>query len=196
MLLKKITPFLCIGLLLVASANAQFKKYDSTLKVAKAGYRVICNNKNLDKNNITISPIGFESNAREVSFEIKGRVKKAETDDLNNDGFPDLVIYVYDGKEGLYGKVLGIYSEKNETIGPIGFPDIMDDQKLKVGYKGNDEFLLMEGNLMRRFPIYQAVDSVNFVPSGMVRQIQYRVIRGENNSQKFKVMRTFEFKKQ
>jgi hypothetical protein len=194
---KKLIFLLVAGLISTAILNAQFKKYDSTLKVAKAGYRVYCNNKNVDKNNITLTPIGFESGAsREVNFEIKGRVKKCETDDLNNDGFPDLVIYVYDGKESAFGKVLAIYSEKNESFGPIGFPDILDDPKLKIGYKGYDEFSLMEGVLVRRFPIFQAVDSVNFVPSGMLRQIHYRVVAGENHSQKFKVLRTFEFKKQ
>ncbi len=193
---KKIVALLCIGFSVATTLQAQFKKYDSTLKVAKAGYRVYCNNKNADKNGITITPIGFESNSREASFEIKGRVKKAETDDLNNDGFPDLVIYVYDGKESAFGKVLGVYSAKNESFGPIAFPDILDDQKLKIGYRGYDEFTLMEGSLMRRFPIFQAVDSVNYATTGMLRQIQYRVVAGENNAQKFKVMRTFEFKKQ
>jgi hypothetical protein len=186
-------------LLLVGSQlklEAQFKKFDSTLKVAKAGYRVYCNNKNPEKNTVTITPVGFEKEAREVSFEIKGRIKTAETDDLNNDGFPDLVMYIFTGVETNFGKVIGIYSEKNESIGPIGFPDILDDPKLRVGYKGFDEYSLMEGNLMRRFPMYQQVDSTKFEPSGMIRQLQYRVVPGENGGQKFKVIRTFDFKKQ
>jgi hypothetical protein len=196
MLLKR--TLVCL-LLLVGSQlklEAQFKKYDSTLKVAKAGYRVYCNNKSLEKNTVTLTPVGFEKEAREVSFEIKGRIKSAETDDLNNDGFPDLVMYIYTGVESNFGKVIGIYSEKNESIGPISFPDILDDPKLRIGYRGFDEFSLMEGNLMRRFPIYQQVDSAKYEPTGMMRQLQYRVLPGENGAQKFKVLRTFEFKKQ
>jgi hypothetical protein len=196
MLLKR--TLVCL-LLLVGSQlklEAQFKKYDSTLKVAKAGYRVYCNNKSPEKNTVTLTPVGFEKEAREVSFEIKGRIKSAETDDLNNDGFPDLVMYIYTGVESNFGKVIGIYSEKNESIGPISFPDILDDPKLRTGYRGFDEFSLMEGNLMRRFPIYKQVDSTKYEPTGMMRQLQYKVMPGENGAQKFKVLRTFEFKKQ
>ena len=29
------------------------------------------------------------------SFEVKGRIRKAEVDDLNGDLFPDMVIYIY-----------------------------------------------------------------------------------------------------
>lgn len=196
MLLKRILFCLLLLVGFYFSSDAQFKKYDSTLKVAKAGYRVYCNNKNPEKNTVTITPVGFEKDAREVSFEIKGRIKSAETDDLNNDGFPDLVMYIFTGVDANFGKVIGIYSEKNETIGPIGFPDIMDDPKLRTGYKGFDEYSLIEGNLMRRFPVYQQVDSTKFEPSGMMRQLQYRVVPGENGAQKFKVIRSFEFKKQ
>ena len=196
MLLKR--TLVCLLLLFVVhlSSDAQYKKYDSTLKVAKAGYRVYCNNKSPEKNTVTITPIGFEKDAREVSFEIKGRIKSAETDDVNNDGFPDLVMYIFTGVEANFGKVIGIYSEKNESIGPIGFPDILDDPKLRIGYRGFDEYSLMEGNLMRRFPLYQQIDSTKYEPTGMMRQLQYRVVPGENGAQKFKVIRTFEFKKQ
>ena len=72
----------------------------------------------------------------------------------------------------------------------------MDDPKLSVGYKGHDEYSLVEGNLMRRFPVYQKGDSTNFVPNGMIRQIQYRAVPTEQEGFKFKVLRSFEFKKQ
>ena len=195
MLLKKLVGtffiLMCIGL----SVSAQFKRVDTTMKVGKAGYRVYCNNKSAEKNTITITPVGFESGVREISFEIKGRVLKAEADDFNNDGFPDMVIYVYTGVESVFGKVIGIYSDKNTGIRPINFPDIMDDPKLNVGYKGHDEFSLVEGKLMQRFPVYQKGDSTNFVPSGVIRQIQYRVMPGERESLKFAVLRSYEFKK-
>lgn len=188
-----ITFLLCVCVAFVS--NAQFKKIDTTMKVGKSGYRIYCNNKGLEKNTITITPVGFESGAREVSFEIKGKVAKAEADDLNNDGFPDMVVYVYTGDGNVYGKVIGIYSDKNTDIRPIMFPDILDDPKLKIGYKGHDEFSLMEGSLMRRFPVYQNPDSTNASPSGVIRQIQYRVMPGERETLQFKVLRSYEYKK-
>jgi hypothetical protein len=49
--------------------------------------------------------------------------------------------------------------------------------------------------LMRKFPIYQTIDSAQSVPSGSIRQIQYRVVPGERESMKFKVVRSYEVKK-
>ena len=126
---------------------------------------------------------------------MKGKVAKAEVDDLNNDGFPDMVIYLYSGVGNLFGNVIGILSNSNTDMRPVIFPDIMDDPKLKIGYKGYDEFYLVEGSLMRKFPIYQTVDSTQSVPSGSIRQIQYRVFPGERESMKFKVVRSYEVKK-
>jgi hypothetical protein len=60
----------------VLAATAQ-KKFDSTMKVGKTGYRVYCTNKNPEKNTATISPVGFDKDAREVSLEIKGRITKS-----------------------------------------------------------------------------------------------------------------------
>jgi hypothetical protein len=174
---------------------AQFKRIDTTMKIGKSGYKVVCNNKNDDKNYITITPVGFANSARDVSFEVKGKIKSAEIDDLNNDLFPDLVLYVYPPGEKEKGTVIGVASEKNESFTGIMFPDIVDDPKLRTGYQGYDQFMLMEGTLMRKFPVY-TVDSVGAKPTGMYRQVQYRVVPGERGSLKFKVARSYEFAKQ
>ena len=195
MIVKRVLLVLSCGLLFLTALNAQYRKIDTTMKVGNAGYRVYCNNKNPEKNNLNVTPIGFDKSAREISIEIKGRVLSTESDDLNNDGFPDLILYIYSSDVNGYGKAFGIYSDKNQGIRPIMFPDIMDDMKLSVGYKGHDEYSLIEGNLMRRFPVYQKVDSVNTLPNGMIRQIQYRVVPTEQEGFKFKVVRSFEFKK-
>src|ERR1044071_6065961 len=89
--------FTALGLSVTTESRAQFTRYDSTLKMGRVGYRVICNNKSLDQNELTVRPIGFEKDAREMKFYIKGRVQKAEIDDLNNNGFPDIVVYMFSG---------------------------------------------------------------------------------------------------
>jgi hypothetical protein len=194
MLQKNIWVLLC--LLIITNATAQYKKVDTTMKYTTAGYRLYTNNKSAEKNSITISVIGFSNSAqRDASFEIKGVVKGAAVDDFNNDGFPDLVIYVYSGKDASTGTVIGVASEKNESIRPIFFPDILDDAKLRLGYKGQDKFQLIEGTLLRSFPLYDTSDSTNLLkPLNIVRNIQYRVITGENGVQKFKAVRTYETK--
>lgn len=195
MLLNRYLLVMIVGLFTMTALNAQYRRIDTTMRVGKAGYRVFCTNKNPEKNNLSITPVGFESGSREVTLELKGRILATESDDLNNDGFPDLVLYVYSSDVNGYGKVFGVYSDKNQGIRPIIFPDIMDDVKLSAGYKGHDEYSLVEGNLMRRFPVYQKVDSVNTAPNGMMRQIQYRVVPTDQEGFKFKVLRSFEFKK-
>lgn len=172
------------------------RKFDSTMKLGRVGYKVYCNNKALDKNNLTISPVGFENTARDVTFEVKGRVFKAEVDDLNRDGFPDLLIYVNILSDKNKPNIIGVSSDNNQGFRPIYFPDILDDPKIKVGYKGMDEYYLMEGTLVRRFPIFNMEDTANVQPTGMYRQVMYKVINGERGELKFKVSRSYDFAKQ
>jgi hypothetical protein len=180
----------------ILHAQVSARRFDTSMKVGKAGYRVNTTNKSPDKNMLTISPIGFDKDVREFSFEIKGRIAKAEVDDINRDGYPDLVLYIYSNDSIPKGSVIGICSEKNESVAPVMFPDIYDDPKLRIGYKGKDEFYLMEGYLVRRFPVYP--DSAQTAPrAGMLmRQIQYQVIPDERRGYRFKPMRSYEFTKQ
>lgn len=189
---------LLIVLCTIASKSKaqQGRRIDTTMKYTAAGYRVYTNNKSAEKNNITISLIGFSNTAhRDASFDVKGVVKGAAVDDFNNDGFPDMVVYVYNGKDATIGTVIGIASEKNESIRPIFFPDILDDAKLRTGYKGQDKFQLIEGTLMRSFPVFDTSDTTGVLkPLNIIRHIQYRVVSSENGGQKFKVLRTYETK--
>lgn len=188
-----ILPFFLL-MLFTAGAQNQYKKIDTTMKLGKAGYRVVCSNKNELKNSISINPVGFNSEARDVSFEIRGRVQKVEVDDLNNDMFPDLVLYVYPPGDKSIGNVIGISSVNNDRFMPISFPDIINDPKLRNGYIGYDSYMLMEGTLMRRFPLY-STDSLGVKPLGTFRQIQYRVVPDEKEGLKFKAIRSYDVNK-
>ncbi len=192
---KSFLLFICLWMAFVTSIYGQVRKIDTTMKLGNIGFKLVCSNKNEDKNFVTVSPIGFGSGARDVSFEVKGRIRKAEVDDLNNDFYPDMVMYVYTNDPNDKGTVVGISSIKNETLAGIGFPDIVDDPKLRTGYKGFDTFMLMEGTLMRRFPVYTA-DSIGAQKTGMYRQIQYKVALGDRGMLTFKPIRSYEFAKQ
>lgn len=174
----------------------QGRRFDTTMKIGKAGFRVSCNNKGVDKNNLTIAPVGFENGARDVTFEVKGRVNKAEVDDLNMDGFPDMILYVNVAGEKPKINIIAVSSDKNQGFLPIYFPDVVDDPKIKPGYKGGDEYYLMEGNLVRRFPLYNTQDTTNTQPTGMYRQVMYRVVIGERGELKFKVARSYDYARQ
>lgn len=171
------------------------RKFDSTMKIGKAGYKVTCTNRNPERNSINISPIGFDNSMRDFAFEVKGRVRRAEVDDLNRDNFPDLVLYIYTNDTLNKGTVVCISSESNTSVVPIVFPDIVDDPKLRDGYRGFDEFMLMEGVLTRRFPLF-TTDSSGAQPTGKIRQVMYRVGEGDKGTKKFLVMRTYDYVKQ
>ena len=171
------------------ASGQQFTKYDSTMKIGKAGYRVSCLNKSTESNVFNIRPVGFKSEARDVSLELKGRVLGAEVDDFNEDGFPDLVVYIYD-KENK-ANIFSLTSKNNESLEPIYFPDIFNDMQLCKGYRGKDEFKLVEGVLFRKFPIYDT-DTAIKIPTNKVRQIMYRVVAGEKGYLKFKSFKNFD----
>jgi hypothetical protein len=185
------------GLLCVAATNAQvsFNRIDSTLKIGKVGYRVECRNKNLDVNELSVRPIGFEGGARDIAFPLRGRVSKAEIDDLNSDGYPDLVLYIYTDSAAVYETVYAFLSQANKSITGCVLQDPMMDGKINTGYKGHDQFILMEGNLLQKFPIYKPGDDKD-KPTGGTRVVLYQLAKtdnGDNGSTfHFNLVRTYD----
>jgi hypothetical protein len=182
--------FSIVFLFLAIESNSQdFRKYDSTLKIGKVGFRVSCTNKSPNANSLSIKPVGFKSEAREVNLELKARIISAEIDDLNQDGFVDLIIYIQEstGKKNLFC----VSSKNDEAMMPIYFPDITNDAQLSKGYRGADEYKLVEGILFRKFPIYNS-DTTIKEPTKKIRQIMYRVMEGDRGILNFKAFRNFE----
>jgi hypothetical protein len=170
-----------------AQGQVLINKIDSTLKNGKIGYHVICRNKNVDQNQLNIKPVGFDSEAREAAFMIRGRVTKAQIDDLNNDGYPDLVLYIYSDSNATIGSVYAMISSGNKGMIPCALPDAMMDGKINTGYKGHDEYSLLEGYLMQKFPIYKPGDDKN-KPTGGTRSVLYK-LTPENGGFKFSLIR-------
>ncbi|WP_298301617.1 hypothetical protein [Hydrotalea sp.] len=182
--------FVWMVLLFPVSIWAQTPKFDTTVLIGKIGYRVRCNNKSPDNNLASIKLVGF-TNARDPEFFVKGVIRQASIDDFNNDGFPDLMMNVYNGPNEVYGNVIALVSNENKSVSVVSFPDILNDPKLREGYKGNDHFQLMEGLLMRSFPLYSSNDSTATY-TGKKRFIQYQLQKGEGDRLSFKPMHTYE----
>jgi hypothetical protein len=178
-------------LLLSVLTNAQkMSRYDSTLKIGKVGFKVNCTNKNIERNIVSIKPIGFKSDAREAALELKGRIVSAEIDDLNQDGFPDMIVYIIDADKKI--SLFSISSQNNESMQPIYFPDITNDAVLSKGYRGLDEYKLLEGILLRQFPIFDT-DTTIKTPTKKGKRIMYKVMTGDKGMLTFKVLRNFEY---
>ncbi len=173
---------------------AQKNKYDTTVKIGKIGYRVLCSNKSTTKNNLRITLIGFEEMTEDLNIEIKGKVYGAEIDDLNRDGFPDLIVYILMDEAKRKSSILSIASDENKRIMPISFPDILSNEKLKDGYDGNDSFRLLNGILTQKFSVK---DTTNTNENPIIaRQVLYNVVKTEKGNWKFQVQRIVDIFKQ
>lgn len=183
--------FLC----LFGSARAQitFRKLDSTLKIGKAGYRVDCRNKTINANQLDVRPVGFESGAQPISFMLRGRVSAAQVDDLNADGYPDLILFTYADSSLKSGMVYVFVSEANKDIAVCVLPDVTMDGKVNVGYRGYDQFSLMEGSILQRFPIYNTGDDKDH-PTGGYRVLMYQLGKGEGGGYKLNRTRIYDTK--
>lgn len=171
---------------------AQTQRIDTTLKLGKSGYQVRCSNKDAEKNSINIRPVGFDKEARESIMNIKGRIIELSIEDLNNDGYPELVIYCRSGVHGDFVDAYTVISLSNKAFMAVGLPDVLLDAKTRDGYRGHDGYTLLEGRLMRKFPIYKASDTDS--ASGGNRIITYVLSGSENTGYKFVVERSVDIK--
>lgn len=142
-------------------------------------------------NTLMIEPEGLKITNRKVFHEIEGSVTNAEIEDLNSDGWPEVLIYITSAGSGSYGSVIGYSVNNGKSMSQIYFPDIAENDKINKGYMGHDEFSIVETSLVQRFPLYEVGD-INAKPTGKIRQIQYKLIEGEA-SRKFKVEKKYEF---
>jgi len=127
---------------------------------------------------LTIQPKGLEIDNQKIALDLDGQVINAEIEDLNSDGFPEILIYTTSAGSGSYGNVIGYSVNNGKSISQIYFPDITENKEVSMGYMGHDEFAIVETTLVRRFPIYMA-DDLNSNPTGGTRQIQYKLKDGE-----------------
>lgn len=127
---------------------------------------------------LSIQPKGLEIDNQNIALEIDGKVVNAEIEDLNSDGFPEILIYTISAGSGSYGNVIGYSVNNGKSISQIYFPDISDNKEASNGYMGHDEFYIIETRLARKFPVYKNGDT-NTNPTGGTREIQYKLKDGE-----------------
>jgi len=127
---------------------------------------------------LTIKPKGLEIDNEKITLELEGQVTNAEIEDLNSDGFPEILIYTISAGSGSYGNVIGYSVNNGKSISQIYFPEISENNEAGSGYMGHDEFAIIETTLARRFPIYKDGDTNNN-PTGGTRQIEYKLKDGE-----------------
>jgi hypothetical protein len=187
---------LCLlaSLVFVGKAEAQitFGKIDTTMKLGKTGFKVNSRNKEIATNIASIRPIGFESPANEtMNIPVRGRVSYVQVDDLNNDGVADLIMFIYTDSAARHGTVWVLMSDGNKSILPCAMPDPALDGKINKGYKGGDQFSMMEGTVLQKFPIFKTGDTDSLATGGN-RVVLYNVLKSETGGYKFSMLRFYD----
>ena len=131
-------------------------------------------------NLLMITPSGLEADNRPVIHQVEGNVTNAEIEDLNSDGSPEVLVYITSTGSGSYGSVIGYSVNSKKSMSQIYIPPVTDDPGLSKGYMGHDDFAIVETSFARRFPVYREGDA-NSNPTGGMRQIQYKLVDGENS---------------
>ena len=161
-----------------------------TLSLQNIGFDVSTTGKGSTQQ-LTIQPFGLKIDNRKITKEIEGFVTNAEIEDLNSDGFPELLIYTTSAGSSSYGNVIGYSVNAGKSISEIYFPPISENPKANKEYMGHDEFAIVETSLVQRFKTYKKGDT-NGNPTGNIRQIQYKLKDGET-SRKFIIDKITEY---
>ena len=125
---------------------------------------------------LTITTTGAKPPIKPIRKTVNGQVVGAEVADLNNNGMPEIYVFVQGAGSGSYGEVVGFAVTKGSELSPITLPELTGANA--QGYQGHDQFQVVESCLARRFPIYKPGDS-NAKATGGQRQICYKLTAGE-----------------
>ena len=142
-------------------------------------------------NRVTIVPSGLAIDNGPIEIETSGIVTGGEVADIDADGSPEIYIYVSEPAPDKRGSLIAYSANKKKSLSQISVPALEDDAKNAKGYRGHDEFAVLEGVVGRRFPIYPD-DKTQTEPTAKMRQIQYKLVPGEA-SWMLKIDRVVEF---
>ena len=159
------------------AAAAPDRPFDRTLALQGISFRVRTANDS-SINTLEIVPSGLEIDNSTITQKIDGQVTGAEVADLDADGSPEIYVYVNSAGSGSYGSLVAYAANRRKSLSQIHLPPVTDNKQAARGYMGHDEFAVVEGTFVQRFPIYGDGD-VNARPSGRTRQLQYKLRRGE-----------------
>lgn len=122
----------------------------------------------LKNNIIVIQPQGLTGDNSKIEKNIEGTITDAQIEDLDGDGFPEILIYVSTADEHQYGTVIGYSVNEKKSLTPISFTDIRAGAGTGKGYQGHDKFYAGDGQLIRSYPVYEEDKA-----TGSTKQLYY-----------------------
>ena len=96
----------------------------------------------------------------------------AEVADLDDDGLPEVYVFVRSGGSGASGSLAAFGVRQRQSLAEVYLLPISEDVDASMGYMGHDTFAIRGNRLVRQFPLYRPGDR-NAQPTGGSRQIHY-----------------------
>jgi hypothetical protein len=106
--------------------------------------------------------------------DLEGSIKDVLNADMDNDGNPEIFIHTQASDSTNAAKVFA-FEYNDDNARQLDFPRLTRSQR--KGYRGNDNFFVKDGNLMREFEVYNENDSLAKKPI-QKRLIQYSLSGG------------------
>ncbi|MFN7899316.1 MAG: hypothetical protein ACK5N0_06565 [Synechococcaceae cyanobacterium] len=177
--MKRFLPQLTAAALLLACALPGSAwagaAFNQTLKLQGISFQVQATGEG-SQQNLTITTTGAKSPIKPIQQTVNGQVVGAQVADLNGNGTPEIFVFVQGAGSGSYGELVAYAVTKGSDLSPISLQELSG--AMAQGYQGHDQFEVVEGCLVRRFPIYKPGD-INAKASGGQRQICYKLKAGE-----------------
>ena len=101
--------------------------------------------------------------------DLDGTITDVYNADMDMDGNPEILIRSK-GKDTVNYTKIYAFEFNNSNADKLDFPKLTGLQR--KGYRGNDNFYIREGKLIREFPIYDSNDAAA-KPTGAKRQLEY-----------------------
>ncbi len=127
---------------------------------------------------LRIQPRGLLIDNKTIERNIDENITAIEVADINVDNSPEVYVFMTSAGNSDYGSLIAYSANKKKSLTEIYLPPPKEDAKTFKGYRGHDEFQIIETSLARRFPVYKDQDSDD-KPTGGMRQIQYKLKAGE-----------------
>lgn len=158
------------GVAACAGSPASARPFDESQTLQGITFRVTSPN-TATANTLTLQPSGLAEDNRPITVDVPGLVLRMETADLNADGSPEVYIISSDGKSE---SLTAFSANRRKSISFIFLPELTAKQAR--GWRGGEEFAVVENRLARRFPITPEDAKP---AAGKMRQISYELHAGE-----------------
>ncbi|WP_214070807.1 hypothetical protein [Mucilaginibacter sp. dw_454] len=112
-----------------------------------------------------------------TTADINGQIVDAYNSDMDIDGHPEILIQAK-RKDTINFTTMYAYEFYEKKVQKLDFPKLTSSQR--KGYRGNDNFYITEGKLMRDFPIYEG-SGASAKKTGAERKFEYTLSNNNFN---------------